>query len=174
MAMLVLFPISVMFHVVWLSHAGIFSLSCHMNGFLEPHTACEGQQCIDSSDLLLILDFDWLISSVLAKSAAARKNHSLRHSNYWILKRWKQHSLVMLWYLTSPCWALKFRCLVLMTKDKCKNRKMSKSIKRRNGLYLKTLTKHSDGTNLNLPFYNSVLTLYSLRYRAKFSLFNTI
>lgn len=136
MAMLVLFPISVMFHVVWLSHADIFSLSCHINGFLEPHTACEGQQCIDSSDLLLILDFDWLVSSVLAKSAAARKNHSLRHSNYWILKRWKQHSLVMLWYLTSPCWALKFRCLVLMTKDKCKNRKMSKSIKRKNGLYL--------------------------------------
>lgn len=158
MAMLVLFPISFMFHVVWLSHRDIFSLSYHMNGFLEPHTACEGQQCIDSSDLLLILDFDWLISSVLAKSAAARKNHSLRHSNYWILKRWKQHSLVMLWYLTSPCWALKFRCLFLVTKDKCKNGKMNKNIKRRNILSIKTLTKHCDGTNLNLPCYNSVLT----------------
>lgn len=160
MAMLVLFPISFMFHVVWLSHADIFSLSYYMNGFLEPHTACEGQQCIDSSDLLLILAFDWLIS-VLAKLAAARKNHSLRHSNYWILKRWKQHSSVMLWYLTSPCWALKFRCLVLVTKDKCKNRKMSKNIKRRNILQIKTLTKHFDGTNLKLHCYNSVLTYLS-------------
>jgi len=84
-----------------------------MNGFLEPHTACEGQQHIDSSDLLLILDFDWLVSSLLAALAAARKNHSLRQSNYWILKRWKQHNLVMLWYLISPCQVLKFRCLVL-------------------------------------------------------------
>lgn len=58
MAMLVLFPISFVFHVVSLSQADIFSLSYHTNGFLEPHTACEGQQCIDSSDLILILDFD--------------------------------------------------------------------------------------------------------------------
>lgn len=58
MVTLVLFPISVTFHDVSMNHAVIFSLLCHMNGFLEPHTACEGQQCIDSSDLLLILDFD--------------------------------------------------------------------------------------------------------------------
>lgn len=144
-------------------NAVIFSLSWHMNGFLEPHTAYERQWGIDYFDLLLIVDFDWLVSSLTAL-ADARKNHSLSQPNYWILKRWKQHCFAYAVISHKPVSGIDIQMSCSCDKDECQNRKINR-ISRMNILSIKTSTKHG-------ACYNRLLTI--LRYRAKTTLFIVI